>query len=172
MNAQRSVERAVSLLDADPSDEYLIVKLLPEPLACCCSGCWPRTWHMVNDAIVPASPIPHEGDSLLSLAGHPVILESHESGPEIVMLMAQWAKSITALLKPVSEIVTTFVKALGHERPKGLGKLRVESYRVRNGVETRLATLDLEFPLDEETLGKLNSSVQELLEEGTTEQPN
>lgn len=107
MNARRSIDRAASLLDAKPSDEYLIIKLLQQPRGCCCSDCWPRTWNVVNDAIAPAAPVPHEGDSLLSLAGEPVVLESHESGPEIVLLMAQWAKSIAALLKPVSEIVTT-----------------------------------------------------------------
>jgi hypothetical protein len=172
MTVASSINRAQQLLGTTAGDEYFLVKLLPHPGGCCCCDCWPDTWRTVNQAIGPAQPVPHEGDSLLDLGGIPVVLESHESGPELVLLMAQWAKSISVLLKPISQIVTTFIKALGRERPKGLGKLRVESYRLTDGAETRLATLDLEFPLDETTVECLNSSIQDLLKEGTTEPEN
>lgn len=166
MNAERSIGRALPLLHSASHDEYFIVKLSPQPRTCCCSDCWPDTWHAVNKAIAPAQAVPHEGDSLLWIEGISVVLESHESGPEIVLLMAEWAKSMVALVKPISDIVMTFVQSLRRERPKGIGKLRLESYRVIEGVETRVGCLDMEFPLDQATISELNTSIQKLLKEG------
>ncbi len=167
MNPSRSVDRALTLLKSEKDDEYFLLKLLPQPASCCCSDCWPNTWREINRTIAPAQPVPHEGDSLITVGAVPLVIESHESGPEIILLLTQWCSQIASLLKPISEIVSTFAKSLSRERPKGLARIRIESYRVSQGQATHIAKLDVDFPLDKRTVDTINSTIQDMLTKNT-----
>jgi len=96
---ERSINRAVKLLGTPQEyDKYLSIKLYP-PHGCCCSHCWPETWRAVNSFISPYGHVCHEGDAVIGDGDDKFVLESHESGPEIIVYLAL-ATASTALAKP------------------------------------------------------------------------
>ena len=54
---------------------------------CCCSNCLWEFWREVNDKITPQWPIGHEGSAILNIQNEQVVLEQHESGPELIVFL-------------------------------------------------------------------------------------
>ena len=87
-NVDNSINRAKELFKAsNQKEEYVSIKIKPIGGGCCCLHCWPSTWDGVNEYIKPNSHIEDEGDALIKTTDAEYVLECHESGPEIIVLI-------------------------------------------------------------------------------------
>jgi len=165
-NASRrdSIARAVSFLKGSKSgDEFIILKLLPEPRGCCCFHCWPSTWADINRYTSPQGPIPDEGDVLIRTEGGDYVLECHESGPEIVVYLGIITASLV-LTKSVVDLVTTFLKTLQKERHKPLSSVKPSRRHVSDGEIEEEILMEISFPLSADTEKMLDERIQEALQ--------
>ena len=69
------------------SSNLVFLKIEPIPRSCCCSHCLPELWRNINSEISPQGPIGHEASEILVLNDEPIILEQHESGPELLVFI-------------------------------------------------------------------------------------
>ena len=84
---EKCLMHAEKLLDSCDIEEVISLKIEPEQRMCCCSHCWPLVWKEVNDIIQPQGPISHEGRVVVEVDNEKYILEQHESGPEILLIL-------------------------------------------------------------------------------------
>ena len=146
MSVMASIARAERLLRTGrPSTDFVILKLLPEPSGCCCSDCWPDAWAQVNAAISPYGPVSHEGDALVERDGAGFVLESHESGPEWVLLASVLASNIT-IARAIIDLVVLFTKAKLGRRGRTLASLSLEARRFADGEMVSEVILRTESP--------------------------
>jgi hypothetical protein len=101
-------------------NNLVFLKIEPIPSSCCCSHCLTELWINVNDEICPQGPIGHEDSKILVLNNEQVILEQHESGPELLAFLT----SITA--------IGNFINFLF--------SLSVDSFRKRGAVKVKITT--------------------------------
>lgn len=162
-----SIQRAMALLDISCGQEnFLIIKLEPEPRSCCCFHCWPETWSAVNRHIVPFGPIKDEGDVVIKHEDHEFILECHESGPEIIVYLGLATASLV-LVKSVVDLITTFLKTLQKENRRAPAKIKVMTRRFIKGSDKDEILIELDFPLSKDIADKLNSKIREALQKHT-----
>lgn len=87
-NTNYSINRAEKLFkSSNEKEKFISIKIKPKEGGCCCFHCWPSTWEEVNEYIKPNSHIEDEGDALIKTTDYEYVLECHESGPEIVILI-------------------------------------------------------------------------------------
>lgn len=99
-------------------DNLVFFKIEPVPGSCCCSHCLPELWKDVNDEIFPQGPIKHEDSERLVLNNELIILEQHESGPELLAFL----KSITT--------IANFIKFLF--------SLSIDNFRKRGAIKVKI----------------------------------
>lgn len=158
-----SIQRANALLgEADREAAIVVLKIQPVPHSCCCFHCWPHTWQLINDFVAPQGPIKDEGDLLLESEGGPLVLECHESGPEVVLYLAATTAVVT-LVKSVVDLVTAIVASRSRESHGG--RLKLTSSRTVNGVTGREEAIELELPLSPDTVKLIEQHVRRELEE-------
>lgn len=95
---ERSLNNAVKLLDARDIHHVISLRIEPDPRVCCCSDCWPLVWNRVNALIYPQGPVEHEGQVLVEIGHEKYILEQHESGPEVLLLITASINLIAAVM--------------------------------------------------------------------------
>lgn len=156
-----SVDRAKALLgEPGPDDEILILKLQPEPRACCCFHCWPTTWGEVTHFLARHGRMEDEGDLLVKTDGCSYVLECHESGPEIVVYLTLAAATLN-LVKPTIELITLFAKGLRWES-RG-ARLKLTSRRIIRGATDEEVLTEIELPLSPDTAKKIEAEVTRAL---------
>ena len=101
-NPKKSLNNAEGLLDANNIQEVISLRIEPEPLHCCCSHCWPLVWEKVNALIYPQGPVQHEGRAVIKVNNEDYVLEQHESGPEILLLITASLNLITAVMNMIA----------------------------------------------------------------------
>ncbi len=155
-----SVERAAKYLGpiAD-SDAYVILKLSPVPFTCCHFRHWPETWRAVNTWLGPQGPIAEEGDVLIEKGDARYVLEGHESGPEIVLVLGLAAAS-AALAKSVVELITTIAKSMARDEGGASRRLRITRRRVLRGREEQEVVTELDLPISDDTAKALDKEVR------------
>lgn len=162
-SSRDSIKRAASLLQCPESrDDFVILKLLPDPRGCCCFHCWPSAWAEINRYISPQGPIPDEGDALIRTKDGDYILECHESGPEIVVYLGVVTASLV-LSKSIIDLVITFLKTLQKERHKPLSSVKLSHRRVINGKVEDEILVEISFPLSDNTVKLLDRKIQKVL---------
>jgi hypothetical protein len=162
-----SIQRAAALLSCSGDQEnYVIIKLEPEPRSCCCFHCWPMTWSTINKQIAPSGPIEDEADVLIKCDDYEFVLECHESGPEIVVYLTLATASVV-LIKSVVDLITAFVNSLQKEHHKPLAKIKLVRRHVIDASVEGEVLLELDLPLSEDVTNALNSKVRTALQRNT-----
>lgn len=164
MQIDASLRRAADLLGAMGPDGAVVVKLIEPGAGCACEDCWPRTWSSINDRLAEAGPVPHEGDALVSIGGERLVLESHESGPEIIAFLnvATAAASLAAAITALATAVITARRDSGDPPPRSL-KVRITNSK-RGGIFEQNTAIELDVPLtgdiEKALLGHIESAVK------------
>lgn len=159
---RKSIDRAIFLLKTPTGYErYISIKLSP-PSGCCCCHCWPETWHKINNAIAPCGPVGHEGDALIEKNGNKFVLESHESGPEIIVYFALATVSAT-LAKSVVDLITTIIKGLSSEHRKQPPRIKISKRQIIKGKIEEETLIEIDIPiskgLEKQLEEKINQSI-------------
>jgi hypothetical protein len=159
---QKSIDRAIALLKT-PTDyeKYISIKLSP-PSGCCCSGCLPETWLIINQFISPSGPVEHEGDALIKKDGNVFVLEQHESGPEILVFLALATASAT-LAKSVIDLITTIIKGLSAEHKKQPPRIKIIKRRLIKGQFEEEKIIEIEIPVSKNIEKKLEERIKQAL---------
>ena len=77
-----------TFVENNRKDSNLVfLKIEPVPRSCCRSHCLPELWGNINSEISPQGPIRHEASEILVLKDEPIVLEQHESGPELLVFI-------------------------------------------------------------------------------------
>jgi hypothetical protein len=162
-----SIQRAVALLGCSGEEEnYIIIKLQPEPHSCCCFHCWPMTWSTINQHIAPFGPIEDEADVLIKRDDYEFVLECHESGPEIVFYLTLATASVM-LVKSVVDLITAFVNGLRKEHHVSPARIKIMCCQViESNVESEVL-FELDMPLSKDITDALNDKIQKALQRNT-----
>ncbi len=117
-NLQNSIERAQKLFGHNKSDveNFYSIKIKPEHGGCCCFHCWPHTWQKINKQIQPNGPLKDEGDVLIKDDGYEFVLECHESGPEIVVLIDR-VVNYSGFIISIVGLIITLLQSRQKEKP-------------------------------------------------------
>ncbi len=159
---ERSINRAVKLLGTPQEyDKYLSIKLYP-PHGCCCSHCWPETWRAVNSFISPYGHVCHEGDAVIGDGDDKFVLESHESGPEIIVYLAL-ATASTALAKSIIDLITTFVKSLSKEYRKQPPRIKISKRQLIKGNVEEETIIEIDIPVSKESQKQIEERIKKLM---------
>ena len=159
---ERSINRAIKLLGTPQEyDMYLSIKLSP-PSGCCCSDCWSETWRAVYSFISPFGPVRHEGDALIGDGDDKYVLESHESGPEIIAYIAL-ATASTALAKSIIDLITTFVKSLSKEHRKQPPRIKISKRQLIKGNVEEETIMEVDIPVSKETQNQIEKRIKKFM---------
>jgi hypothetical protein len=108
-----------TFVENNRKDSNLVfLKIEPVPCSCCCSHCLTELWINVNDEIYPQGQIGHEDSKILVLNNEQVILEQHESGPELLAFLT----SITAIGNFINFLFSLSIDSF---RKKGAVKVKI-----------------------------------------------
>jgi hypothetical protein len=152
-----SIERAKALLgEPRPDDDVVVLKLQPEPQACCCFHCWPGIWGEVTHFLAEHGRMEDEGDLLVKTDGGSYVLECHESGPEIVLYLTLAAATLN-LIKPTIELITLFAKGLRWES-RG-ARLKLTSRRISHGETDEEVLMEIDLPLSPDTAKRIEAEI-------------
>ncbi len=156
---QKSIDRAIILLKTPREyGKYISLKISP-PSGCCCSHCWPETWKTVNQKIAPYGPVGHEGDAIIVTNGDSFVLESHESGPEIIAYLALATVSAT-LLKSLIDLVTTIIKGLSGEHKKQPPRIKISKRQIVKGKIEEEHLIEIDVPISKDVEKKLEEIIR------------
>ena len=159
---ENSVKRAKTLLNT-PLDynKYLLIKLTLEPFSCHALHHWPNTWKQINKYIYPSQPIADEGDALIERDENKFVLESHESGPEIIVYIGL-ANKLAELFKSIIDLAITIIKGFSDERRKQITHIKIIKRRVIEGtIEENV--MEIEIPLSKKAEKSLEEKIYKLL---------
>lgn len=102
-----------------PKDgDMVFLKVEPIRGFCCCSDCVPELWTKINNEIHPQGPIEHEGFAVLTFHNEQLILEQHESGPELLAFLQAITTMYNFLKLLFSLSINSFAK-------KGATKIKI-----------------------------------------------
>ena len=162
-SSRSSICRASVLLKQPAVEQdFVILKLLPDPRHCCCFHCWPETWAQINEYIAPDGPIPDEGDTVIHAQGGQYVLECHESGPEVVIYLLAATASLQ-LVKSVVDLLTTLLKARQHEHRNASSRIKLTRRRVLDGQVEDEILAEIDFPLADDVTKMLNAKIRKAL---------
>lgn len=117
-NIDNSINRAKNLLRAsNQKEEFISIKIKPKEGDCCCFHCWPSTWDAVNEYIKPNRHIEDEGDALIKTIDAEYVLECHESGPEIIILIDRIV-NYSALIISLTGLIITLLQRRNRDHKK------------------------------------------------------
>lgn len=119
---KRNIDIAIDLMDT-PIDyeDYISFKIKPTEEGCCCLNNWSITWDTINKYIYPNGPVKNEGAVVLDKNKMKLVLECHESGPEIIAYLGLGTASII-LVKSIIDLIVTVLKARQNESHSGTFK--------------------------------------------------
>ncbi|MEW6052397.1 MAG: hypothetical protein AB1552_01225 [Nitrospirota bacterium] len=160
---QKSIDRAITLLHTPPDyKNYILIKLSPIPQGCCCFHCWPKTWEIINKTIQPYGPIENEGDVLIERNKTKIVLECHESGPEIIAYLTLAASSII-LLKSIIDLLKSIIDALSTESKKQPARIKISKRQIIKGEVEEENLIELDIPISKNIKKQLESRLNDLI---------
>jgi len=160
---QKSINRAIVLLKTpEKYEKYISIKLSP-PSGCCCSGCWPDTWRKINEFIAPSGPVGHEGDALIENNENKFVLESHESGPEIIILKLALAAASINLAKSVVDLVTTIIKGISSESRKRPSRIMISKRQIIKGEIEEENLIEIDIPISKGIEKQLEEKIKQAI---------
>ena len=129
-------------------DDIVIYKLRPLEDGCCCSHCWKLTWKEINKNIKLNHYLEHEGSASLQ-ENNLVIIEDHESGPEIIDL----GRSVIDLMVSIIGIIIIIVSARKNE--KSTSGFKVSKIKYKNGEKVEETIFELSGKMDSKEMQKI-----------------
>jgi hypothetical protein len=161
-NLYKSIDRAISLLKTPKEyEKYISIKLSP-PSGCCCNDCWPETWYKINQKIAPFGPVKHEGDSIIGNNENKFVLESHESGPEVIIYLVL-ATASANLVKSVIELITTIIKSLSHEHKKQPPRIKITKRQIIKGKIEEDLLIEIDIPISNDIVKQIEDKIKQAL---------
>jgi len=136
----------------DQKGEIIQFKIEPVGISCCCSHHLPEFWESVNDKISPQGPIEHEGGAIVNFKTEHIILEQHESGPEIIAF-------VSSLITIIGFVRWLFLSAIDSFKKKGITKLKIIKRTItskRKVVNETILEIDLNYEDSNELEKKIN----------------
>ena len=160
-NLKRSIDRAIDLMST-PADyeDYISIKIKPTEGGCCCLNHWSKTWDNFNEYIYPSGPVKNEGAVIIDKNKTRFVLECHESGPEIIVYLGFGTASIV-LVKSVIDLIIAILKARQNGYHNNSGKFKIIRRRLIKGEVDEEEIMELDLPLSEDNIKKLNEIVKE-----------
>lgn len=156
---QQSINRAIALLGTpEKYEKYISIKLSP-PSGCCCSHCWPKTWQKINEFIAPSGPVGHEGDALIGNDENKFVLESHESGPEIIVYIAASVTLVTSVI----DLVTTIIKGISKESRKQPPRIRISKRQIVKGEIEEENLIEIDIPISKDIEKQLEEKIRQAI---------
>jgi hypothetical protein len=109
----RSFDRAIKLLGGNhKASDVISIKLKSD--SCWCFKHKPVLWEEINKFLGSQGPIQNEGDLLLKIDGESYVLQCHETGPEICMLVTASLSLVTAVITLIVTMVNLFKAECKH----------------------------------------------------------
>ncbi|MCX5636740.1 MAG: hypothetical protein NTX52_03475 [Planctomycetota bacterium] len=148
-------------LGSNTPGEVVSVRIEPDfKTCCCCSHCWPLVWQQINEHIHPQGPVEHEGRVLLKIGDERLVLESHESGPEIIMLVAASINLVTAVIN----LVTIICVSLSKERKRPSRISIVKRRLVKKKVSEEIVLqIDVAGLMSDRDMASLEKTIRKVL---------
>jgi hypothetical protein len=144
-NVQNSIIRAQRLFNtSDSIDNYFSIKIKPSHGGCCCFHCWPHTWREVNTFIQPSGPLEDEGDVLVKNENNEYVLECHESGPEIIVLIDRII-NYSSFVISVAGLIIALLQNRQKEKPGCV--FEIIKRKFKNGSLKEEVIIRTEYPL-------------------------
>ena len=117
-NIDNSINRAKNLFKtSNQKEDFISIKIKPKEGGCCCFHCWPSTWDEVNEYIKPNSYIEDEGDALVKTIDYEYVLECHESGPEIIIIIDRIV-NYSAFIISLTGLIITLLQRRNRDHKK------------------------------------------------------
>jgi hypothetical protein len=113
---EKNIEELVK--NSPRKDNLVVFKVEPVPRFCCCSHCVRDFWETINNEIYPQGPIEHEGSAVLNIQNEQIVLEQHESGPELIAFL----NSVTAICNFIKLLFSLSIDAF---TKKGATKIKI-----------------------------------------------
>lgn len=158
---KKSIDRAIKLINT-PSvyEDYIIIKIRPIPRGCCCFHCWPLTWSKINEHIAPFGQIIDEGDVVIGKDKERVVLECHESGPEIILYGI--ASGVISGL--IVELIKIFLDNVKNEDKKQAGIIKITRIRQIKGYVKEEDIIEINSSvLSKDIIKRLNDKIKKAL---------
>jgi len=155
---KNSIERAAVLIKpTNRHNDYVIIKIEPSQGGCCCFHCWPSTWEAINKYIYPFGPLKDEGDVLIEKNNDRLVLECHESGPEIIVYLNLITKLVD-FIKTVIDLIVTLLKARQNECGNRPCKFKIVK-RYQIGKKFKEEVMEIDLPLRSETIKRIEENI-------------
>ena len=139
-------------------NDYVSIKLSLLPSGCCCSSCLPETWRIINQFIAPYGPVEHEGDALIENGINKFVLESHESGLEIIALIDLIKKS-SDCLKSIIQLIVIAIKAFfSQEKRRQSVRIKILRRQIIKGMVEEENSIEIDFPISKDTERQLQKN--------------
>jgi len=116
----------------------------------------------VNSFISPCGPVGHEGDAVIGDGDERFVLESHESGPEIIAYLALTTAS-TVLAKSVIDLITTFLKCLSKEHRNQPPRIKISKRRLVKGRVEKETIMEIDIPVSKDTHRQIEERIKKLM---------
>lgn len=157
---EKSIDKAAILLNIPPEyDEYILFKIVPSNAGCCCLRCMPEMWNSIKKYIdkdeFGCDEYNHyidknEAEFLIEKDNVKVVLECHESGPELIV------NGLSISLTTVS-IIVTLVGIFASRKDKQSSHIKFRSIKRINGTE-------IEKEIDIESSSINNDTLKDFIE--------
>ncbi len=157
-NLEASIRRARALLsNPGTSENYVSLKIKPTNAGCCCFHCWPQTWREVNSAISRYGRLEDEGDVLIRDEDTELVLECHESGPELVTYLPIGISGSILLVNIISLIVKS------RQRESMGARFNITRRVIRKTEIIEEEVMEVDCPMSKENVRLLNQKLRDIL---------
>lgn len=157
---KKSIDRATKLMGTPVNYEnYSIIKIIPSTTKCCCFHCLPNAWASINENVSSFGSIEDEGDLLIEKNNEKFVIECHESGPEFVIYSIATGLVVEGIIK----LIAVFLKGIKKDYKHARNYKIIKSYHIK-GHKKFDEVIEIEIPLDDVALEKLNSRLRKALE--------
>ncbi len=106
-------------------------------------------------------PLKDEGDVIVGNSDSRIVLECHESGPEIIVYLG-FATASVALATSVINLITTIIKTRQDNHKKHSGTIKLTKKIIRDGEPTEEHIMEVDLPLTERTQKELNNKIEKI----------
>ena len=148
MSAISSIKRAAAFSNGDLTQDAIVLKIM-EPGRCHCFHCWPSTWAAINDYLGTNGPIEDEGDLAIETDAGRIVLECHESGPEIVAFI-NLGTAIVSLAAAITSLAVAIISARRTHTDSRSKSLHLRITRSTRGQIDGNSSIEMELPVSGE----------------------
>ncbi len=158
-NVEQSIKRAQKVLRTTSNfEKYISIKIKPINGGCCCFHCWPETWNAINKEILRYGYLEDEGDVAIGNGDDKIVLECHESGPEIIIPIGIAGAT---LLVNIYNLIITIIKFRQQEKTDAKFKILKRVIKNKKVIEENV--MEIDFPISKENIVLLNKQLNDIL---------